>query len=363
MVRFIHTADWQLGERFPRFGDEGMRVRDARFETVRRIAQYATEHQVDFVVVAGDVFDELRPVDRTLYRALDVMASFAGDWYLLPGNHDYLEPHGLWERFAQLVSGSAHVHVLRETGLIRREDLGVALLAAPLTTRAPGRDMTEAFDRMETDDGLIRIGVAHGSVTDRLPEDATRHNPIAADRARRARLEYLALGDWHGRLQVDDRTFYSGTPEPDRFRGNEPGFVLLVEVGGVGAPPRVTPVRVARYQWHDVVPTLAVPSDLELLERELRRFGESDVVQCRPTGTIGLADRSRLEQLLEDTAGRVGAMVAELDGLGVEPSEEDLEALADQGLVGIVAKQLQNRDDVDREVVAAALRELWGLSA
>ena len=67
----------------------------------------------------------------------------------------------------------------------------------------------------------MRIGVAHGGIKEfleRVAGDGERvHNAIPADRASRARLDYLALGDWHGRLRIDERTWYSGTPEATHF--------------------------------------------------------------------------------------------------------------------------------------------------
>jgi DNA repair exonuclease SbcCD nuclease subunit len=88
-ARFLHTADWQLGKPFGSVpGDAGAILREARFEAVRRIAALAHEHQVDAVLVAGDVFDSNLASEATLSRALAAMRGFAGPWLLLPGNHD-----------------------------------------------------------------------------------------------------------------------------------------------------------------------------------------------------------------------------------------------------------------------------------
>src|SRR3546814_16057836 len=73
-------------------------------------------------------------------------------------------------------------------------------------------------------------------------------NQIAPDRARRSNLDYLALGDWHGALRVDGRTWYAGTPEVDRFQRDDPGQALVVELS-TGAEPSVTPIRTGRFHW------------------------------------------------------------------------------------------------------------------
>ena len=61
-----------------------------------------------------------------------------------------------------------------------------------------------------------------------MPAAAEGQNPIADTRAETANLDYLALGDWHGTLEVAPRTWYAGAPEPDRFRANEPGNIFYI---------------------------------------------------------------------------------------------------------------------------------------
>ena len=84
-------------------------------------------------------------------------------------------------------------------------------------------------------------------------------------------MDYLALGDWHGYKRVNDRCAYSGTPEQDRFRGNLPGFCLIVELKS-GVLPTVEPVRVGRYRWHELDRTVAVDSDIDIICADLAAF-------------------------------------------------------------------------------------------
>jgi hypothetical protein len=93
-----------------------------------------------------------------------------------------------------------------------------------LTHRHNLDDPTILFDMMATPGARLRIGLAHGSIRD-FSSRGEAQNQIAPDRAQRSNLDYLALGDWHGTLRVDARTWYSGTPETDRFQRDEPGHV------------------------------------------------------------------------------------------------------------------------------------------
>ena len=88
MVKFIHTADWQLGKPFSQFEDGlSEQLRQARIEAIDIIASIAKERSIPHVIVAGDVFDQEIPNPKTIRQALDVMSE-AKDvtFYLLPGN-------------------------------------------------------------------------------------------------------------------------------------------------------------------------------------------------------------------------------------------------------------------------------------
>ena len=50
MVRFLHTADWQMGMRAAKLGEAGKRVRKERLTAGRRVIQTARENAVDFIL-------------------------------------------------------------------------------------------------------------------------------------------------------------------------------------------------------------------------------------------------------------------------------------------------------------------------
>ena len=96
-MRFIHTADWQIGMK-RHFLDEYAQARfsDARENAIRKIGQLAKNHDATFVVVAGDVFETNLLRARTIQRALDAMREIPIPVYLLPGNHDHLGPTSIY---------------------------------------------------------------------------------------------------------------------------------------------------------------------------------------------------------------------------------------------------------------------------
>ncbi|MGV2865188.1 metallophosphoesterase family protein [Achromobacter sp. AGC39] len=361
MTHFLHTADWQIGRQYGQFEtDDAALLAEARFDVVQRIAALGTERGVDAVLVAGDVFDTQGVSDRTIRRLFAAMAAYAGPWVMIAGNHDAALADSVWSRAAQLDCIPANVHVPTQIGVVDLPDINVAVLAAPLTQRHTYDDVTQAFDSLDTEPGRVRVGLAHGSVAGRLPDTIDATNPIAPDRAARARLDYLALGDWHGCLAIDARTWYAGTPEQDRFRNNEPGYVLDVRIDAAGATPVVERVAIGKYRWSAWVETISVPSDARALAEKLSALRAEDVLRLDVLGHVNMETWDALQRAMDRAAAQVRALLPDLSGLRLEPDQADLAELGASGYVGEVAAQLQalQADGEQAAIAAEALRLL-----
>lgn len=362
MTTFLHTADWQIGRRYTSFDPEdGALLAEARFDAVRHIARLAADEQVDAVLVAGDVFDAQTVSDKTIGRLFTALEGFTGPWVMIPGNHDAALAESVWQRAERLGVIPSNVRVVLKPGIIALPEAKLAVLAAPLTQRHTYDDLTAFFDCTETAPGLYRIGLAHGCVQGILADDVDSANPIAADRAAQGRLDYLALGDWHGTRQIDARTWYAGTPEQDRFRNNEPGQVLKVTLAD-GAEPMVTPHRVGRYRWSQWDETLRVSADAEQLSERLHQLGETDVVSLRLSGQVDLAARAVIDAALIAAAARARVLLADVEALRLQPTDDDVAGLQADGYVAEVLAALRDQQAApDGEVAGDALNLLAGL--
>ena len=65
--------------------------------------------------------------------------------------------------------------------------------------------------------GGMRTTRSPGSIQG-FGSDGEASNYIEPTRPDTAGLAYLAMGDWHRQVQINDRVWYSGTPEPDLFK-------------------------------------------------------------------------------------------------------------------------------------------------
>lgn len=354
-VKILHSADWQIGKAFADIddldGDKAAELRSQRLKTVQRIAEIANERAVDAVVVAGDVFETNGVRDESLRRTLNAMAAYSGDWLLLPGNHDAAEAESAWTRLSRL-QPPRNIRLLTRPEPVLVADHRLAILPAPLVRRHDVSDTTEAMDTMQTPPQAVRVGVAHGSIKGRLPERSEAFNEIAEDRADRARLDYLALGDWHGTLPIAPRTWYAGTPEPDRFKDNESGNVLLVTIEAPGSAPQVEKIPVGRFRWQRVSASLHAMADLQALSAQLQGLGapfDRHVVHLEVSGVVDLATREALEELLEQWRAKLHVLRCRTDQLLSQPSDADLDAIDSQGFLHTAVVRLRNQASDERQ--------------
>ena len=356
-MKFIHSADWQLGKPYGRF-DPDVRgaLTEARFDAVDALGRAAAEHGAQHVIVAGDIFDTEGPEDRTIVQAISRMDRYACRWWLLPGNHDFARNGGLWDRVRQR-AGEKIVIVSEPEP--REVEEGVWLLPAPLIHRHNLEDPTALFDVMETPGARLRIGVAHGSIRDFGSRGETK-NQIAPDRTKLSKLDYLALGDWHGTLKVDARTWYSGTPETDRFQRDDPGQALVVDLQPDLAPT-VVPIRTGRFQWltRDWMVNDKNSFDAECEQLLTGIDAPNTLLQLNWAGITSLSDRvAMLGRLENDIGHRLRHLTVRAEDLVGRPREEDLAALAVEGMLGTAAAKLNAKIEAAGQDCSVAKRAL-----
>ena len=366
--RFIHSSDLHLGRRFGSFPEDIRgRLVEARHAAIDSLLAAARDHGAGHVLIAGDLFDTETPSDRVWRQALATMA-VAEDiqWWIIPGNHDSLAAEALWDLVRAQSPDNVHpCHVAEPVEIAP----GAMLLPSPVPSRFPGRDATEWMPGCRTPEGSLRIGLAHGGVVTFGSEDEGAET-IPPDRAASADLDYLALGDWHGCLRVGERTFYSGSPERDRFKHPGRGVCLALTIPGPGAVPEVSEIETGRFDWHDIPLPLTPEQDAaDALADVLPEDGSGrrdTLVRVRASGWARLPQRMELARAAEDVAPEFGYFELHDAELATECSPDDLDDIARGGALRMAAAALYGvAEDTaisaeDRAVAAAALRRLYG---
>ena len=364
--RFIHASDLHIGRKFaniPQAPDGNIRGRlmEARHGAIAKLAQAAREHGAAHVLLAGDTFDTATPSASVLRQALTAMGEAVEvTWWLLPGNHDNLrDAEPLWEVIAR--DAPPNLRALTEAAPIEMAE-GVSLLPCPIAFRAGASDPSAPLDRMHSPEGHMRIGLAHGGVTDFTDSGEA----IAPDRDQRARLDYLALGDWHGRMAVSDRVHYCGTPEQDRFKHGRRGVCLAVEIAGPGARPKIEGVETGSFLWSEAEVTLHPRQDVAAaLQTLLPETGRRDhLLRVKAGGWASLPDRAALAHAAQACAPDFAHFELLTDGLGTQYEAADLDEIDRGGALRMAAETLvseaqsETLPQSDRDVAADALARL-----
>ncbi|OBG26380.1 exonuclease SbcCD subunit D [Mycobacterium sp. E3198] len=342
-MRFLHTADWQLGmTRHFLAGDAQPRYSAARRDAVAGLGALAAEVGAEFVVVAGDVFEHNQLAPQVVGQSLEAMRAIGIPVYLLPGNHDPLDASSVYTSALFTAERPGNVNVLDRPG-VHEVRPGLEIVAAPWRSKSPTTDLTaEVLDRISPEPA-IRILVAHGGV-DVLDPDRDKPSLIRLakleDAIDRGLVHYVALGDKHSRTQVGDsgRVWYSGSPEVTNFDDveSDPGHVLVVDVDDDNVT--VQSRHVGRWRFVTLHRQVDTRRDIADLDMNLDLMTEKDrtVVRLALRGSLTVTDRAALDACL-DRCARLFAHLRTWDShtdLAVVPADGEF---TDLGIGGFAA--------------------------
>lgn len=359
MTRFLHTADWHVGMPSRFLSDEAAaRFAQARLDAVRTMGRVAREQGCAFILVCGDAFDSNLVSRRTVHQLAQALAEVSVPVYLLPGNHDPLDPATVYRREEFLRNLSDHVHVLTEPGVISVQP-DVELVAAPWPSKRPTADLAAAACRSLASPapGTVRILAAHGAVDIFRPDghvdlSVIRVGPLQ-EWITQGHVHYVALGDRHSATQVGGtgRAWYPGSPEATAFDEEDAGNALVVEVNA--ATCRVGPVRIGR--WHliqhgsDVSGDAGVRALAEWLEG-LPAKGET-AVRLDLAGTVDMKEHTRLTALLDRFRDVLAGLDLPDEGrrVAVVPTDTDFGGLGLGGFAAAAVEELRARAAAEDE--------------
>jgi len=370
-MKFVHTADWQIGMKAAHVGEAGPLVREKRFEAARNVVAAAKGFGAGFVLVAGDTFEDNGVDPINIQKVADILGSFDGPVYIIPGNHDPFIPGSVWGHSSWKMHDNLNVLTEAEPMPIT----GGWLFPCPVLEKYSLKDPTAWIDTSGKDG--VMIGMAHGNVEGLQMEEPD--HPIPRDAAARLGLDYLALGHWHSfgsfpGADGADRMVYSGTHESTGFGERDSGNVTLVEISEDGQALSVRSETIGVLEWIDVKKEIRGEGDLDLVRKEIESVENPSNCLMRLTlsGILPLSEDEKLTDVKGVIAARfLFGQVNDLELFAAADDKAALEVIPD-GIMreaGTVLLELadpgylgERLDGASPEVALMAFRELYAIA-
>jgi DNA repair protein SbcD/Mre11 len=319
-MRLVHLSDLHLGFRqYQRLTPAGINQREADVAAAfRRAVETTIAIAPQLVVIAGDVFHNVRPTNTSI---LDAFLQFSRLTRELPnarvvmvaGNHD--TPRSSETGCILRLFRSAGIDVVDAAPQrLAYPELGLSVLAVP--------DDLTAQQAVLAPDPTARYNVLllHGEVEGMLPKWATQGDRSSVEVTREhlgaSRWDYVALGHYHVYREIEPNAYYSGSVE--YTSANPWGEMVEQQQAGIGGKGLIErDLATGEHRFHRIV-------------------GQRDLVDLEPIVARGMS-------------------AAELDA-AVRERVEAVPGGIDDKVVRLVVRDVPRH--VAREMDHKALREL-----
>jgi len=311
-IRFIHAADLHLDSPFKGLNylpqEIFEQVRASTFTALANLVDIAIEEKVDFLVLAGDLFDvEIRSLMaqaklREEFLRLE-KANIAV--YVIHGNHDFIGAGSLKFRYPE------NVHIFNEKvdskKFIKNGEHIANIYGFSYDRRHVLQNRTGEY--IKKDHNIpFHIGVLHGNLAGR--EDHDPYAPFSLSELLEKEFQYWALGHIHKReiLHENPPVIYSGNIQGRNKKETGEKGCYLVELDQHGA--KTTFKETATIQWKDLRLSIESIETMDELLQEAknlldksRQEEKASLIRIVLTGSgplfVHLHDESLLEDLLQ----------------------------------------------------------------
>lgn len=233
-MKFIHTADLHLDSPFLGLQDAPdelwQSIQQSTFTSFERIVSDAIKFKVDFICIAGDIFDrDQRSISAENYFVQQCLRLQAKkiDVFLSYGNHDYQSVTNT----AQILPNNVHVfgNQVETKHLTLSDGTTVAITGFSYANRWIETDQTAAYPIKANVNW--QIGMLHGSLTG-LKNPHENYAPFTVQELLAKNYDYWALGHIHKRQVIHENPViaYCGNSQGrHRNEAGPKGYYLVSE--------------------------------------------------------------------------------------------------------------------------------------
>lgn len=380
-MKFIHTADWQIGMTFHGFKEKSrIMMEDDRFEVIEAIGDYAnkSENGIDFVLVCGDMFETPRVSETLVKKTFKKIERINKPVYVLAGNHEWNGSEYIFATKYFVENKPANLHVLAAGANLVEGLAQVEIIGAPLEGKEDQIDLVKAQIDLLDITTKIRVLAGHGSIDAIMPA-GDRKDLISLAVIEKAladkKISYVAMGDRHSTTKVGDTglVWYSGAPEPTSFKEDREGQrnILVVEIE-LDQKAKVEKAEVGQWEF------IRLGTKFEQYQiRTKQDVDDLEKIVDKAKKQSKTAIKIYLDSVLDfDTDVRLGSLFDEWEddvlarfevsksSKGASTESDPLNEKAPSGLSGYALsayeelKELAQSDDDDADIALEALKLL-----
>jgi DNA repair protein SbcD/Mre11 len=229
---FVHAADIHLDsplrglERYESAPADRMRL--ATRGAFENLVQYCVTEKIDFLLLAGDLYDgDWRDYNTGHFflRQMGILRDAGIPVFIVWGNHD--AENAMTRKLSALEN--MHVFPSKMSATERLEELNVSIHGQSYGRKDVSDDLSAGYP--SPDAGCFNIGMLHTSADGRSPEHA-RYAPCSIETLVDKGYGYWALGHVHNRdiLRVDPHVVFPGNLQGRFFRETGPKGATVVRV-------------------------------------------------------------------------------------------------------------------------------------
>lgn len=355
--KFIHCADLHLGARFRRLTAYdpalGRQLAEGTFASFHRIVDLALAEQVDFVVIAGDIFNEGTETPGTRSRFVEELSRLTMPVFMVRGNHDHVIA---WDEGLPFPPNVTLMGTELEKYRLDIRGRVVEIVGCSFPELHTGENLAL---KMHGSPGVFTIGLLHCTVSEVAA--TTEYAPCARADLLGRNIEYWALGHIHLRTVVQEAD--PCIVYPGDIQGLSPKEVgekgaYLVEVTGERCRLDFRPTQ--ELLWTEVQADIAgqdQPGVLAQIKAQARpgSLVSLDLVGRGPLDRMIRADPPAFLQAAERATGcRIG-----LNRLATGPALDLDQLAAGQTVAGQVVRTGRELEALSGEELLARLCERW----
>jgi DNA repair exonuclease SbcCD nuclease subunit len=227
-IKILHTADIHFDTPFSgMMPKEALKSKEELKQVFENIIEITRNNEIDIILIAGDIFDNLSVNKTTLYFIKNSFNKISNvKVFISPGNHDPFNK----KSFYSIVDWPTNVHIFKgDMESVILENLNTVVWGTGFNTSHVNKSLLKGTRRIE---GYNNIMVIHGEIT--TTKEGNEYNPITEEDIAKSNMDYIALGHRHKFSEVKkiENTYYSysGCPQGRGFDELEDKGVVIIEL-------------------------------------------------------------------------------------------------------------------------------------